>query len=125
MFPLFCALLFGTIDYGWYFYQRFALATAVRDGVRLGVTVRPSASSPNDPATLAIQRATDVLKVSAGMATVPVGTFTASQGVTSGSAPLKTLLLQGSLAFSPLVNFVKLPTAPMKYSMTMMFEQQD
>ncbi|HEY2729206.1 MAG TPA: TadE family protein, partial [Polyangia bacterium] len=36
--PLFLAILFGIIDYGWYFYQRYALVAAIRDGVRYGAT---------------------------------------------------------------------------------------
>ena len=117
--PLFCAIIFGTIDYGWYFYQRFNLSAAVRDGLRLGVTINQNTASPNDCATVAINRATADLQA-AGM-TVPAGTFTTS---TSGSSPSKMMTLTGTHAFTPLVNFVKPPTAPMTYSMTMMFEQQ-
>ena len=122
MFPIFCAVLFGMIDYGWYFYERFSLAAAVRDGLRVGVTVSPSAASPNDYSTLALARATADLTAS-GM-TVPIGTFTLSTSLTAASTPLKTLTMTGSHAFTPLVNFVALPTAGMTYSMTMIFEQQ-
>jgi Flp pilus assembly protein TadG len=121
--PIFCALLFGIIDYAWYFYQRFSLATAVRDGVRVAATVNPNAASPNDYTTLAVARATADLSAS-GMS-APPGTFTATTGLTSGSAPLKTVTLSGTVPFKPLVNFVKLPKSSMTYSMTMMFEQQN
>ena len=53
VFPLFCALVFGIIDYGYYFYQRFAMAGAIRDGLRTGVTISQSVASPNDCATVA------------------------------------------------------------------------
>src|SRR5579862_4730838 len=37
--PIFLALLFGSVDYGWYFYQKFTLASAVQGGVRAAVSV--------------------------------------------------------------------------------------
>jgi Flp pilus assembly protein TadG len=117
--PIFCAIVFGLIDYGWYFYQRFSLAAAVRDGLRLGVTVNQSVAYPNDCATMAITRATSDL-IASGMP-VPTGTFTTS---TAGSSPSKTLTLTAKYTYAPLVNFVRLPTGQMNYSMTMMFEQQ-
>jgi Flp pilus assembly protein TadG len=117
--PIFCAIVFGIIDYGWYFYQKFALAAAVRDGLRLGVTINQSTPSPGDPTTMAISRASSDLQAS-GL-TVPAGTFTTS---TSGSSPAKVMTLTGSHAFTPLVGFVPTPSAPMVYTMTMMFEQQ-
>jgi len=54
VFPLFMTVLFGVIEYGWIFYQRFNIANAVRDGVRQGVTVAKEASP--DPRTFAIQK---------------------------------------------------------------------
>ena len=113
--PIFCAVLFGVIDYGWYFYQRFTLASAIRDGLRYGVTLNQNAS----PDTAAIARATTDM-AAAGFA-VPAGTFTTT---IAGASPATMMTLAGSLTFTPLVRFVSLPTGPMKYQMTMMFEQQ-
>ena len=118
MLPLFCAVLFGTIDYGWYFYQRFTLAAAVRDGIRLGVTINQNATP--DPPTTAIARASADL-TAANMTVVAGTTFTTT---TQGTSPSKTMTLSGVYTFVPLVHFVPLPTTPMHYSMTMMFEQQ-
>src|SRR5689334_18957912 len=53
--PLFLAVVFGVIEYGWVFYQKFNLASAIRDGLRVGVTVLPAASP--DPRASAISRA--------------------------------------------------------------------
>jgi Flp pilus assembly protein TadG len=117
--PLFCAIVFGTIDYGWYFYQRFSLAAAVRDGLRTGVTINQAVTSPNDCASVAIARAMTDL-TAAGM-NPPNNTFTTS---TAGTSPNKTMTLSGTYAFTPLVHFVPLPTNAMHYQMTMMFEQQ-
>jgi Flp pilus assembly protein TadG len=115
VFPILCAVMFGIIDYGWFFYQRFTMASAVRDGLRYAVVMSQTA----DYTTAAITRATLDLQNS-GM-TAPAGTFTVS---TSGAYPTKLLTLSGTLAFVPLVHFVPLPTTGIHYQMTMMFEQQ-
>jgi Flp pilus assembly protein TadG len=117
--PIFCAIVFGIIDYGWYFYQRFAIAAAIRDGLRKGVTISQSVGSPGDCASVAIAQAKADLTNSA------VDPAYVTFSTTTGDAyPTKTLTLTGIYTFKPLVNFVPLPTKPMTYSMTMMFELQ-
>src|ERR1700710_2016900 len=59
--PLFLALVCGVIDYGWYFYQRYALAAAIRDGIRSGLSVLSTATPPNDSWSVAKARAVAVL----------------------------------------------------------------
>lgn len=118
--PLFLAVLFGIIDYGWYFYERYALVAAIRDGTRHGVTFASgsawtkakartttdlsAAGSPIDPASLTW------LPVSP---TLP----------TSGIVPNEVLTFGAQLTFKPLVGFVPLPTT-VKYQMTMLLEIQ-
>jgi Flp pilus assembly protein TadG len=114
--PLFCAVVFGTIDYGWYFYQRFTLAAAIRDGIRYGVTV-PYAS---DPWTTAQTRAI------ADLASGAISSSSVTWGPSikySGAAPTQLVTLSGTLTFRPLVGFVPLPST-MSYSMTMLLELQ-
>lgn len=121
VFPIFCTVMFGMIDYGWYFYQRFSLAAAVRDGIRVGSTVSQSVTP--DPSAVAIDQATKDLTAS-GM-TVLSNTFTTSTSFTTTTVPpLKMMTLTGVYTFVPLVNFVPLPAKSMTYSMTMLLEQQ-
>lgn len=119
MLPIFCAVVFGLIDYGWYFYQRFSLAAAVRDGLRYAVTLSQTATNPT-PIKAATDRAT--ADMTAAGFNVPANAFTA---VSNGEAsPGTTMTVTGTMTFTPLVNFVPLPSKPMKYQMTMLFEQQ-
>jgi Flp pilus assembly protein TadG len=117
--PLFCAVLFGIIDYGWFYYQRFTVAAAIRDGLRTGVTVSQSLTKPNDYSTIAIARAENAMKA-AGI-TPEKDMFTTS---TSDNYPKKALTLTANYTFKPLVNFVPLPKKAQSYAMTMMFELQ-
>jgi len=115
--PLFCAVLFGTIDYGWYFFQKFTLASAIRDGVRTGVTVAEN-STPDSYST-AVTAAKVILDAGALPSTSV--TFTGSYG---SANPTRTLTVAGSYTFKPLVGFVKTPSAAITYSMTMLLEIQ-
>jgi Flp pilus assembly protein TadG len=117
--PIFCAVVFGLIDYGWYFYERFTLAAAIRDGLRYAVTLSQTATNPT-PLKAATDRATADM-INAGF-NVPNGAFSATSN--GEASPGTTMTLSGTFTFTPLVNFVPLPTKPMKYQMTMLFEQQ-
>ncbi len=117
--PLFCAVVFGIIDYGWYFYQRMSIAAAIRDGLRTGVTVSQTATSPNDYVTVATTRAKADL---VGSAIDPSAvTWTTA---TSSSYPTASLTLSATYTPKALINFVPFPSAPATFSMTMMFELQ-
>jgi Flp pilus assembly protein TadG len=113
--PLFCALIFGMIDYGWYFYQRFSVVAAVRDGVRVGVTY----INANAYAEAKAQVLADF-----GASNVPTGSLTWGPGTPiSGSVPNQTLTLSVRLPFTPLVGFVPTPST-LSSSMTMLLELQ-
>jgi len=125
--PIFLAVLFATIDYGWYFYQRFTLAAAVRDGVRYGVTFphcsaagTPSCSGPtSDPWS----KAQDRIKTDLQVPGSPINPSSLGWGpVTySGFSPNEIMTLRASLPFVPLVGFVPLP-ASMSFQMSMLLE---
>lgn len=114
--PIFCGVVFGIIDYGWFYYQRFTVAAAIRDGLRTGVTV---SQTTGDPSAVAIQRAKDNMTNSG----VPYDANMFSTS-TTGSYPTKALILTANYTFRPLVNFVPMPKASQTYAMTMMFELQ-
>ena len=112
MLPVFVAVLFGMIDYGWYFYQRSALHNAVRDGVRYGVA-QPNTSDA--PWLAARTRA----KTDIAASNVPVpadAAFGPPTHVTDGM-----LTLNVTTTFTPLIGFVRLPPT-MFASVTMMLE---
>jgi Flp pilus assembly protein TadG len=118
--PLFLMVLFGIIDYGWYFYQRYALVAAIRDGVRYGATIS-SASAASAAKTRAI---TD-LSV-AGSPIDPSGITWgpgANAGATSGTAPTAILTMSASFPFKAFVGYVPLPSL-VTYQMTMLLEIQ-
>jgi Flp pilus assembly protein TadG len=118
--PLFCALVFGIVDYGWYYYQRFTLAAAVRDGIRYGVTIPATATSPNDPYTLAQKRAASTFAAASSLTVIWGPSL--PYGVTA--IPTKSMTLQATISpYKPLIGFVPLPTS-MTYSMTMLLEVQ-
>jgi Flp pilus assembly protein TadG len=128
--PLFLAVVCGMIDYGWFFYQRYALAAAVRDGVRYGLTGLPdstaglpaaqTATPPADAWSMAKNRALTVLNLSNTIPT-PSTNITFGGGYSSG-VPTLALTLSATYTFVPLIGFVPLPSAPMHYSMTMLLE---
>lgn len=116
LFPLLAALLFGIAEYGWIFYQQFNLASAVRDGLRQGVTISPTASP--DPATTARNRARDHLS---GLGLDP--NRVTLETTYAGSIPTRTLKLSARMNYSKLIGFVPTPTR-LQYEMTMMLELQ-
>jgi Flp pilus assembly protein TadG len=125
--PLFLAVVCGMIDYGWYFYQRYALAAAIRDGIRNGLSVLSTATPPNDSWSTAKARAIAVLIQSN---TIPTPSTSITWGPTAGgqytgAVPNKALTLSAQYTFVPLIGFVPLPTTPMKYSMTMLLELEN
>jgi Flp pilus assembly protein TadG len=114
--PVLCAVMFGTMEYGWIIYQQFNLASAIRDGLRQGVTISQTATP--DPRAMAVQIAlADLQKV--GVASSAVN-LTATY---AGTLPTKTMTLAADLTYQKLIGFV--PTPPhLTYSMTMMLELQ-
>jgi len=121
--PIFLAVVFGIIDWGWYYYQRFTLAAAVRDGIRYGVTF----SIASDPWTQAQTRAVADLSVSGSPINPGVGmTWGPSSGKISGSAATfqQYLTLSATRNYTPLVGFIPYLPTTMSYQMSMLLEVQ-
>jgi Flp pilus assembly protein TadG len=122
--PIFLAVLFGMIDFGWYYYQRFTLAAAVRDGIRFGVTVAVS----QDPWTTGQLRAKSDLALPGSPINSATPTWGPSTGKISTMAgqpiPNQFLTLSATMPFTPLVGFVPFLPTTMSYSMSMLLEVQ-
>jgi Flp pilus assembly protein TadG len=115
--PIFLAVLFGMIDFGWYYYQRFSLTAAIRDGVRYGVTMTTGSDLPWTTA-----KARAIIDLAGG--SVPTGSITWGPTIhTSGAVPTEVMTLTASMPFTPLVGFVPVP-ASLSSSMTMLLELQ-
>jgi TadE-like protein len=118
--PLFLAVLFGIIDYGWYFYQRYALDAAIREGIRYGVTfASPSAWTKAQTRATTYLSATGSPVNPASITWLPIS----PTNPISGANPTWVLTFGAQLAFKPLVGFVPLPTL-VKYQMVMLLEIQ-
>ncbi|HEV3033085.1 MAG TPA: TadE family protein [Polyangia bacterium] len=116
--PIFLAVLFAMIDYGWYFYQRFTLAAAIRDGIHQGAAVQMSL----DPCGTAITAA----KADLSLAGSPINPTNVNWNLCpsySGSSPNQFMTISGDMNFTPLVGFVKLP-AKLSFQMTTLLEIQ-
>ena len=114
--PLLVTVLFGVIEYGWVFYQNFNVASSVRDGLRVGVTVALAASP--DPKASAIKKTQDLLTgVGINPASVTIN------ATYNGSPPSKTLTLSASMPYKAIIGFVPAPST-IAYSMTMLLELQ-
>jgi Flp pilus assembly protein TadG len=115
--PLFLAVMFGMLEYSWYFYQQFGVASAVREGARLGVTIDMDATP--DPRAAAKTRTKAVLD------TVGIGYSGGTvNAVYAGSYPSRTITVNVDLTYKPLLNFVPTPTK-LAYKMTMFMELQE
>ena len=114
--PVLLTVVFGLMEYGWIFYQQFNLASAVRNGLRQGVTVSQTASP--DPRTVAQQKATADL----GTMGIPSSAVTVT-ATYAGASPTKTMTLTASMTYKKLIGFVPTP-AQLRYGMTMMLELQ-
>jgi Flp pilus assembly protein TadG len=124
--PIFLALLFGAIDYGWYFYQKFTLAAAVQAGVRSALSVKET-DSP-DPWTTAKNNAKADLASSGAIAPSSVTWGPADPSAPAdyaGSKPSRSIILTGTFTFIPLVGLVKLPSTTLTYSITMVLDAQN
>jgi Flp pilus assembly protein TadG len=118
--PIFVAIMCGMIDWSYYFYQRYALSVAVREGIRVGVAVL-STNSP-DAWTVAQTRAAYVLTQGKALDPTAVTWGPASGSRYSSAPPTMTMTLSASVPYVPLIGFVGLGTRTMSYSMTMMLE---
>lgn len=114
--PVLLSVVFGILEYGWIFYQQFNLASAVRNGLRQGVTVSQTASP--DP------RASAIDKTKADLQTMGISPGTVTVTATyAGSMPTKTMTLSAGMTYQKLIGFVPTPSR-LQYAMTMMLELQ-
>jgi Flp pilus assembly protein TadG len=123
--PLFLAVVCGMIDYGWFYYQRYALAAAIRDGIRNGLSQLSTNTPPADAWSVAKARAITVLTMSNTIPDPSNPAVVTWGGGYSGTSPTKAVTLSAQYTFKPLIGFVPLPTAPMHYSMTMLLEAEN
>lgn len=117
--PLFVAVVFGMLEFGWFFYQQFGVATAVREGARAGVTIDQDASpDPRASAKTRTKLVLDGVGISYTGGTV--------DAVYAGSYPSRTLTVTVNITYKPLLNFMFLPTPKkLAYALTMMMELQE
>jgi Flp pilus assembly protein TadG len=118
--PIFVAILCGMIDWSYYFYQRYALSVAVREGIRVGVAVLTTATP--DSWNTAQTRAANVLTAGGALDPTQVTWGPSSGSRYNGAPPTETMTLSASYTYKPLIGFVGLGTKTMSYSMTMMLE---
>jgi Flp pilus assembly protein TadG len=130
--PIFLALLFGAIDYGWYFYQKFTLASAVQAGVRSALSVR-EIDRP-DPWTTAREAAKTNLSSSGAIAPSSVAwgpvdnadaTLAADPADYGGVKPNRYIIFTATYTFIPLVGLVRVPNSMMTYSISMVLDAQN
>lgn len=114
--PVLLSVVFGILEYGWIFYQQFNLASAVRNGLRQGVTISQTVTP--DPRETSRQKALADLQTM-GIAPASV-TVTATY---AGSVPTRTMTLTASMTYHKLIGFVPTPSH-LVYAMTMMLELQ-
>jgi Flp pilus assembly protein TadG len=114
--PVLLGLLFGIIEYGWMFLQQSNIVSAVREGVRLGVTYATDATP--DPAEAAADRIEAVL---ADYAIVDATVVTAYEG----ASPDETLTVTVNVPYQPLIGWKGLAPDNLSASMTMLLELQD
>lgn len=125
--PIFLALLFGSIDYGWYFYQKFTLAAAVQAGVRSALSVKET-DTP-DPWTAAKLAAIANLASSGAIAPASVswGPVDSPKDPAdyTGTKPNRAIILRGTFTFIPLVGLVRLPSTTLWYELSMVLDAQN
>jgi Flp pilus assembly protein TadG len=121
--PLFIALLFGSIDYAWYLYQKFTLAAAVQSGIRSALSVKET--DVPDPWTTAVTSAKTSLGQSGAIAPLGVSWGPTSANRYTGTKPTRALTVTGTFTFTPLVGLVPMPTSILTYSTTMLLDAQN
>jgi Flp pilus assembly protein TadG len=116
--PIFLAILFGILEYGWVFYEQANVIAAVRSGVRYGVTKDPD----TEPAYLTEAETTvrnSLAGLGIGSADLLSATIVASVAPSTSSTNLLTVSCQ--VPYTPVVGLVPAPSR-ISYSMTMLME---
>jgi Flp pilus assembly protein TadG len=120
--PLFVAILFGCIDFGWYYYQKFTLASAVQGGIRSALAVAET-DSPDPWTTASAYAATKLAAGGIAPASVTFGPPPGSRYL--GVKPTRTMILTATFIFTPLVGLVPLPNKTLTYTSTMTLDSQN
>ena len=125
--PLFCrAVMFGTVDYGWYFYQKFTLAAAIQSGVRASLSMS-EISKPDDAWETAHKAAKAFLNARGAIpgddAYVTFGPLPGYQY--GGVKPGRYVTLTGTYTVTGLVGFIPLPSRTITYSASMTLDAQN
>jgi Flp pilus assembly protein TadG len=121
--PLFCAVLFGTVDYAWYFYQKFTLAAAVQTGLRAALAVK-EIDTP-DPWQAAQDAAKTALDARGAISSSSVSFSPAAGSRYGGVKPGRYVILTAQYTLQSLIGFVPLPSKTLKFSATMMLDAQN
>ena len=114
--PVLLTLLFGILEYGWLFLQQANVLSAVREGVRLGVTY----DTADDPEGIAEARVAEILSG------YGFNTATASIDASiTGSSPDAVLTVSAELPYEPLLGLYAVVPDNLHGEMTMLLELQD
>lgn len=118
--PIFLAIVFSVIEYGWVFFQQANVIASVREGVRYAVTLPQNGSPSPDEAAIDRVRNT-LLGVGYTSGQVSRATITATY---NGSTPEETLTVAADVPYTSIIGLI--PTPPTIHAeMTMILELQD
>lgn len=117
--PVFCAIMFGIIEYGWVFFQQANVIAAVRNGVRYAITIS-KCDSPG-PQASAIERVKETLRGS-GYSSEDVDSANITADF-NGSNPTETLTVSADVPYHPLIRLIYTPPT-LHGEMTMILELQ-
>lgn len=117
--PVFCALIFGVIEYGWIFFQQANVIAAVREGARYSVTLDKNGTPAPDEA--AIDRVKTTLKgVGYSDSMVAAATIGA---VYTGASPEETITVSANVPYQAIIGIIPTP-GTIHGEMTMILELQ-
>lgn len=118
--PIFVAIAFSIIEYGWVFFQQANVIAAVREGVRFGVTLQQDGACV--PTDVLVDRVRTTLS---GVGYNPDQVARATISVTcTGSSPEELLTIGTDVPYTPLVGIIPTPDK-IHGDMTMILEYQD
>lgn len=117
--PIFLALVFSTIDFGWTFFQQANVTAAVREGLREAVVVGKSSDEPPDE--LAMRRVREHIQLYCGESQATSATITA---VYDGLSPEETLTVSAVMPATTLIGLIPTPEY-VQAEMEMILELQE
>lgn len=117
--PIFLALVFSIIDFGWAFFQQANVTAAVREGLREAVVVSKSAAEPPDE--LAMRRVREHIRLYCGESQATAATISA---VYDGNSPEETLTVSAVMPATALIGIIPTPDF-VQAEMEMILELQE